>query len=119
MKIEKYIEILEKLKSKIIDMTDYKELNYNSRCLAIEKFEYLVTDASYEKICKKLHKEFVKELELDDIVISTVRTYRGGVGYIYDSLENHCCSPEEQRVSWGKKYRFSKSIRGLYRFFRQ
>ena len=66
MKIEKYIEILEKLKSKIIDMTDYKELNYNSRCLAIEKFEYLVTDASYEKICKKLHKEFVKELELDE-----------------------------------------------------
>jgi len=66
MKIEKYIEILEKLKSKIIPMTGYKELNYNSKCLAIEKFNYLVTDKTYDKICKKLHKEFVKELELDE-----------------------------------------------------
>lgn len=34
-----------------------------------------------------------KELKQGDIVISTVRTYRGGIGYVYDNLKNHCCSP--------------------------
>jgi type I restriction enzyme S subunit len=34
-----------------------------------------------------------KEIKQGDIVISTVRTYRGGIGYIYENLSNHCCSP--------------------------
>lgn len=34
-----------------------------------------------------------KELRQGDIVISTVRTYRGGIGFIHDNLKNHCCSP--------------------------
>ncbi|MCD6654611.1 MAG: restriction endonuclease subunit S [Sulfurovum sp.] len=40
-----------------------------------------------------LPSENPKELKQGDIVISTVRTYRGGIGFIYDNLENHCCSP--------------------------
>lgn len=34
-----------------------------------------------------------KELKQNDIVISTVRTYRGGIGFIHEHLDNHCCSP--------------------------
>jgi len=40
-----------------------------------------------------LPSENPKMLKQGDIVISTVRTYRGGVGFIYDSLKHHCCSP--------------------------
>lgn len=40
-----------------------------------------------------LPSENPKKIIQGDIVISTVRTYRGGVGYIYDELKNHCCSP--------------------------
>ena len=28
-----------------------------------------------------------------DILVSTVRTYRGGIGIVTDDFENHCCSP--------------------------
>ena len=34
-----------------------------------------------------------KSLKQGDILISTVRTYRGGVGFIYDNLTNHCSTP--------------------------
>ena len=34
-----------------------------------------------------------KSLKQGDILISTVRTYRGGVGFIYDNLPNHCSTP--------------------------
>lgn len=37
--------------------------------------------------------ENAKVLKQGDIVVSTVRTYRGGVGFIYDDVKNHCCSP--------------------------
>ncbi len=40
-----------------------------------------------------LPSENPKELRQGDIVISTVRTYRGGIGFVYDNLVNHCCSP--------------------------
>ncbi len=40
-----------------------------------------------------LPSENPKEIKQGDILISTVRTYRGGIGYVYDNLENHCCSP--------------------------
>lgn len=34
------------------------------------------------KICQK-----------GDILVSTVRTYRGGIGLVSDDLDNHCCTP--------------------------
>ena len=34
-----------------------------------------------------------KSIQQHDIVISTVRTYRGGIGYVTDSNKNQCCSP--------------------------
>lgn len=34
-----------------------------------------------------------KVIRKDDIVISTVRTYRGGIGYITDNGDDQCCSP--------------------------
>lgn len=34
-----------------------------------------------------------KIIKQGDIVISTVRTYRGGIGYITNKYENQCCSP--------------------------
>lgn len=34
-----------------------------------------------------------KTIKEHDIVISTVRTYRGGIGYITDDSNNQCCSP--------------------------
>lgn len=34
-----------------------------------------------------------KTIQQHDIVISTVRTYRGGIGYITDGDTNQCCSP--------------------------
>jgi type I restriction enzyme S subunit len=40
-----------------------------------------------------LPSEKPKKLQQGDILISTVRTYRGGIGYVYKNLENHCCSP--------------------------
>ena len=40
-----------------------------------------------------LPSENPKEIKQGDIVISTVRTYRGGIGYIYENLANHCCTP--------------------------
>ena len=40
-----------------------------------------------------LPSENPKLIKQGDIVISTVRTYRGGIGYIYDNLNNHCCTP--------------------------
>lgn len=40
-----------------------------------------------------LPSENPKEIKQGDIVISTVRTYRGGIGFIYENLTNHCCSP--------------------------
>lgn len=41
----------------------------------------------------KLPSENPKEIKQGDIVISTVRTYRGGIGFVYNNLRNHCCSP--------------------------
>ncbi|MCX6159051.1 MAG: hypothetical protein NTY74_13810 [Ignavibacteriae bacterium] len=40
-----------------------------------------------------LPSENPKELKQNDILISTVRTYRGGVGFVHDNNDNHCCSP--------------------------
>jgi len=34
-----------------------------------------------------------KEILENDILISTVRTYRGGVGFVYDNKKNHCSTP--------------------------
>lgn len=34
-----------------------------------------------------------KIIQKHDIVVSTVRTYRGGIGYITDDSTNQCCSP--------------------------
>lgn len=34
-----------------------------------------------------------KSCKKGDILVSTVRTYRGGVGLLSYELENHCCSP--------------------------
>lgn len=34
-----------------------------------------------------------KKLKKEDIIVSTVRTYRGGVGFVSEELENHVCSP--------------------------
>ncbi len=34
-----------------------------------------------------------KQCKQGDILISTVRTYRGGIGMVTDNYENHCCSP--------------------------
>ncbi len=34
-----------------------------------------------------------KKCKKGDILVSTVRTYRGGVGLVSDELKNHCCSP--------------------------
>jgi type I restriction enzyme S subunit len=41
----------------------------------------------------KLPTENPKKIKSGDILISTVRTYRGGIGYVVDELDNHCCSP--------------------------
>ena len=40
-----------------------------------------------------LPSENPKQCQMGDILVSTVRTYRGGVGMVSDDLENHCCSP--------------------------
>lgn len=40
-----------------------------------------------------LPSENPKHCQCGDILISTVRTYRGGVGMITEELSNHCCSP--------------------------
>ncbi|MBE6311966.1 MAG: hypothetical protein E7076_02295 [Bacteroidales bacterium] len=40
-----------------------------------------------------LPSENPKHCQCGDILISTVRTYRGGVGIITEELSNHCCSP--------------------------
>lgn len=34
-----------------------------------------------------------KQCKKGDILVSTVRTYRGGIGLVSDELNNHCCSP--------------------------
>lgn len=34
-----------------------------------------------------------KECQKGDIMVSTVRTYRGGVGFVSEDLKEHCCSP--------------------------
>lgn len=34
-----------------------------------------------------------KSCQKGDILISTVRTYRGGIGMVHNKLNNHCCSP--------------------------
>lgn len=34
-----------------------------------------------------------KQCKKGDILVSTVRTYRGGIGMVAEELENHCCSP--------------------------
>lgn len=34
-----------------------------------------------------------KSCKKGDILISTVRTYRGGIGLVHNELCNHCCSP--------------------------
>ncbi len=34
-----------------------------------------------------------KRCKYGDILVSTVRTYRGGVGFVADNFDNHCCSP--------------------------
>lgn len=34
-----------------------------------------------------------KQCKSGDILVSTVRTYRGGIGVVSDNLKNHCCSP--------------------------
>lgn len=63
----------------------YSEIgDINVNCGSIESNTYfgfnLPSDSP--KKCKK-----------GDILISTVRTYRGGIGIITDEYENHCCSP--------------------------
>ena len=40
-----------------------------------------------------LPSENPKHCQCGDILISTVRTYRGGIGMITEELSNHCCSP--------------------------
>lgn len=40
-----------------------------------------------------LPSENPKGCQKGDILVSTVRTYRGGVGLLSYELENHCCSP--------------------------
>lgn len=40
-----------------------------------------------------LPSENPKNCQIGDILVSTVRTYRGGVGFVSYELENHCCSP--------------------------
>lgn len=57
--------------------------------------------------------EFPKEVKQNDILISTVRTYRGGVGFVSENNKNHCCSPailvirnvDETKIT--KEYLFS------------
>ncbi len=34
-----------------------------------------------------------KQVQVGDILISTVRTYRGGIGFVNERIENHVCSP--------------------------
>ena len=41
----------------------------------------------------ELPSENAKTCMSGDILISTVRTYRGGIGLVYEKHENHCCSP--------------------------
>lgn len=41
----------------------------------------------------ELPSENPKQCKQGDILVSTVRTYRGGVGMVTDDFENHCCSP--------------------------
>jgi hypothetical protein len=50
-----------------------------------------VSDNSFYGI--DLPSENPKELKQGDIVISTVRTYRGGIGIITENHKNHCCTP--------------------------
>lgn len=57
--------------------------------------------------------ETPKEVRQNDILISTVRTYRGGVGFVSEKNKNHCCSPallvirdvDETKIT--KEYLFS------------
>lgn len=41
----------------------------------------------------QLPSENPKEVKKDDILISTVRSYRGGFGMVEKDMENMCCSP--------------------------
>lgn len=40
-----------------------------------------------------LPSENPKQCKKGDILVSTVRTYRGGIGFVSNDLKNHCCSP--------------------------
>ncbi|MCQ2287167.1 MAG: hypothetical protein MJZ76_09910 [Bacteroidales bacterium] len=69
-----------------------KEIEYNySEIGDIDISSGLVGQTKYFGL--NLPAENPKQCKCGDILISTVRTYRGGIGMITEDLPNHCCSP--------------------------
>ncbi len=88
-----YFKTLDSLCTESIKKTKIKEREkyHYSEIGDIEVSNGKVSYASFWGL--NMPSENPKELKQHDIVISTVRTYRGGVGFITDNVAKHCCSP--------------------------
>lgn len=73
-------------------LTIKKEEQYNySEIGDIDVSNGMIDHKKYYGI--NIPSETPKECLKGDILISTVRTYRGGIGMVAQNLNNHCCSP--------------------------